>query len=190
MNIYWLDRSPVAGARYHSDLHLRMQIVILCQILCAVAWEWAPKYSAHNRYPRPSTSEYREGRRLITWTGQHALQYNAVWAIYSNLLSEYKQRTGREHSCGVFLHSLLHAPRITDLMPATGSLPPLCVSHRVEAALGMDEGWVPKTMDDIVLGYRMQYVLEHRDIAHWTNRGIPEWYRVLSGEFGLLGRVS
>lgn len=186
MNIFWLGSSPISSARFHNNKHLVKMIVELAQLMSTTVRIWSPKYAAHHGMYKSTHVNHP----CAVWVRSHAMHYRQTYALWYELMREYEYRYKKEHSCLRFALPFHNTPMDTDISDGSHRLPPLMVGNITKTALGWDEGWRPAHMVDIVYGYRVYYVLEKRHLAQWKDRPIPEWYRILSGEFGLLGKIS
>jgi hypothetical protein len=154
MNIFFLDRDPVAAAPMHTDKHVVKMVLETAQILSTVQHRYAPAGTVPWCY-KPS----HENHPSVRWAGDSVAHYRWTVQLGLALTAEYTYRYGRRHAC-------------TDLLEKLA----------VNFPLGMpDAGWVdpPQCMPDeykdtdAVSAYRRYYLGAKVASATWKHRPIP-----------------
>jgi hypothetical protein len=108
MNIFFVERDPLAAARSLCDKHVVKMTLETAQILSTVmGGPYKPTHAKH-----PST----------VWA---ATQPQWVYLHFLGLLSEYKHRYGRTHKCATIIHQL---PLLPPDQPWTD--PPQCMPEQ------------------------------------------------------------
>ncbi|HET58638.1 MAG TPA: hypothetical protein ENN35_09395 [Deltaproteobacteria bacterium] len=154
MNIFILDRNIRTCARYHADRHVVKMILESAQILCTIVSREGLESSyrpTHRNHP------------CVLWAGRSRENWLWLKELTLRLNDEYRYRFGRsdDHSSAVVVRDL-ECP----------SLPGGGLTEFVQA---MPEQY--RVPGDAVSAYRAYYVGEKSEIARWTRRRIPRWYR-------------
>lgn len=153
MNIFVLDRDPVAAAQMQFDRHVIKMVLETAQLLCAAFPEGAAPYK-RTHYNHPCGVWARASRDNFRWLATHGLA----------LADEYEFRYGKVHaSRGVILWCVEHLDEVT--FPAADLSP---------FALAMPDEY---KRPDAVEAYRTYYRQGKAAIARWgKNRPAPEWW--------------
>lgn len=155
MNIFFLDRDPVAAARLHSDQHVVKMVLETAQILCAVLHRYgieAPYRPTHARHPS------------VLWTGDSLRHWSWVRDLGLALGAEYTHRRGRVHASA-------------EIIAASPLLPPIPDKGWADPPQAMPDSY---RGPDPVAAYRAYYrgekaVFPGKGPATWTNRERPDF---------------
>ena len=151
MNIFVLDLDPVKAAQYQCDKHVVKMILETAQLLCSVYPDGeAPYKRTHYNHP------------CAVWTRESYINYQ--WLIEHGyaLCDEYKFRYNKEHKSRSVID---WCNKDTGIVP-----------HHIPTQF-------PECMPDqyktgnIVYSYRNYYMIEKRDIAKWSKRSQPDWWK-------------
>ena len=168
MNIFVLDKDPVAAAEMQCDKHIvKMPLETAQMMASAMRRQGAtdidmplnksgmPYGNAHPHHP--CTLWAGELRSNFRWLAKHGLA----------LCAEYTTRYGKVHACQ---QAILHMTRFEEYFPGKGS-----VRHSPFAQAMPDEFKMPNAID----AYRRYYLTDKAKIAKW-NRGrpAPDWWTV------------
>lgn len=96
MNIFFVDRDPVAAAQMLCDKHVVKMALETAQILSTVMG--GPYRPTHRNHPS------------VLWAAE---QPAWVFAHFEGLLAEYTHRYGRQHKCSTIIHQLPLLPEAT-----------------------------------------------------------------------------
>lgn len=153
MNLFVLDRDPVAAARAQCDKHVVKMPLETAQMLCAVLTALGvrtPYRATHTRHP------------CTLWVGE--TRENWAWAVEHGLAlaDEYARRYGKEHkSRAVIEWAAAHGER-----PGAGALTPF--------AQAMPDQYRDA---DPVVAYRAFYRAEKARFATWRAPATtPAWW--------------
>jgi hypothetical protein len=162
MNIFYVDRSPVAAAQALCDKHVVKMVLESAQIMCTVLdGKGIPaKYKATHRN-HPCTVWASKSRDNFNWLARHAL----------SLANEYEHRYGREHKSKAVILECMNNLDVASQDP------------NVEYFLNMGFSEPPLAMPEVckignaVDSYRNYYVTDKmKNIdCRWTNRTPPTW---------------
>lgn len=153
MNIFFLDKNPQTAAQYHCNKHVCKMILESAQLLSTshnVLGRGGPLRTTHINHP------------CNVWVRASDLHYKWLFALYVNLLEEYKLRYHKIHSYDKLVKSLIDP---ADNIPEGGWIdPPQCMPMQYKC-------------DDTVQAYRNYYIGEKASFARWTKRNIPSWFK-------------
>lgn len=155
MNIFFLDRDPVAAARLHSDQHVAKMVLESAQILCAALYRHgieAPYKPTHARHP------------CVLWAGDSLAHWRWTRSLGLALGDEYTHRWGKTHASAAIIANLPAHPALPELGWST---PPQAMPEAYRGA-------------DPVAAYRAYYAGEKSDFpgkgpARWTGRPRPDF---------------
>jgi hypothetical protein len=151
MNIFVLDSDPAVAATYHTDKHVRKMIVESAQMLS----------TAHQIINGPNPNVYKiayKNHPCTKWARESKSNYNWLFELFVNLLTEYYFRFNKHHKCSELVKHLKYVPNILkeELTPF---------------ALAMPDQY--KT-NDAVKSYRSYYIHEKNHLFYWTGN-IPKF---------------
>lgn len=153
MNIFFLDRDPVAAASYHCDKHVVKMIVETAQLLStALRLNGVDHDGLYKKthYNHPSAVWVRSSRKHYDWTLE----------LFEALCTEYTMRYGKIHATDIkaTLFTLF-----ADSIKGTGwTDPPQCMPDQYKNK-------------DTVVAYRDYYIGEKRSFAKWKTN-VPSWW--------------
>ncbi len=155
MNIFFLDRDPLAAARLHSDVHVVRMATETGQILCAALHRHglpAPWKPTHPRHPS------------VLWAGDSLAHWQWLRRLGLALCAEYTWRFGRSHGAAAVIAALPEAPPLPE---AGWTDPPQAMPDAYKGP-------------DAVAAYRAFYAAEkavfaRKGPAKWTRRRRPAW---------------
>jgi len=178
MNIFHLDKDPIAAAQMMCDKHVVKMIVEYAQLMST-----AHRVLDGELY----LDKTKNGRKIKRWkldgAAQERLLYKAshvnhpsnIWVRENNnnyrwlykhfkeLCKEYTRRYGKVHMTQEKLSSQLwFSPRNINQ-----------VGKMTEFAQAMPDDC---KMRDAVEAYRKYYIKEKSYMAKWTNRAVPNWF--------------
>jgi len=152
MNIFFLDRDPVAAAPMHTDKHVVKMILETAQILCTV----------HHRYGNNVPGLYKpthENHPSVRWAGDSREHYRWLARLGMALTAEYTYRYKKIHACSDLLFAL--ATHFPPTLVKTGWVdPPQCMPDEYKNS-------------DTVSAYRRYYAGAKVAGATWKYRPIP-----------------
>ncbi len=159
MNIFYLNRDPVAAAQMMCDKHVVKMILESAQMLSTAhrvldgdeyADEMGLYKMAHKNHP--STVWARSAMANYDWLGSHM---NA-------LMREYTYRYDKHHATERLKLALMRPPK--KISWSVGfTPPPQCMPDYCKA-------------DDTVSAYQTYYIVEKSDFATWKRRAKPGWF--------------
>lgn len=156
MNIFVLDTDPVKAAQMQCDKHVVKMILESAQLLCGIFPDGAPYKRTH--YNHPCSKWLRESPANYFWLIKHGLA----------LCNEYTYRYNKVHKssavivwCEKAAKDYIHFESIKskELTPFVKCMPD---EYKVE---------------DVVQSYRNYYRGAKKDIAVWTKRNQPDWWK-------------
>ena len=152
MNIFFLDSNPRKIAQYHCDKHVVKMILETAQLLCGVHWvcgSEAPYKLSHKNHP------------CSKWAREGDKNYEYLCEIGLALCDEYTYRYGKTHKSEAIIEWCANnIPKIP-----SGSTTP---------AMAMPDEY---KVNSVVESYRNYYIGAKADIAKWTKRETPEWFK-------------
>lgn len=153
MNVFYVDRDPVAAARSLCDKHVVKMMLEMPQLLCdAFPKGDAPYGQTHLNHP--SAVWARSGAENYDWLVRHGL----------TLCDEYRHRYGKDHRSEAVIQWCNFARFYIDLPDVPFWDPPQCVPPKCRE-------------DDTVESYRRYYFAEKSYLARWERgREAPSWY--------------
>jgi hypothetical protein len=156
MNIFYLDKDARLAAQYHNNKHCVKMIVESAQLLSTACREIGISdpilyKTTHKNHPS------------AVWTRSSVRHYIYTLELFAWLLYEYTYRYDKDHACSskldFFVDQLTH-------FPDNGWVdPPLCMPEECKT-------------DDVVQSYRNYYKMKKSHFCFWTNRDIPDWYKL------------
>lgn len=177
MNIFFLDQSPTLAAQYHCDKHVLKMILESAQLLST-----AHRVLDGEQGTRLSASGARlkdwvlpDQRQDLLYKATHVNHPCAIWCrastrnycwlydLFIALGEEYSYRYARTHLSIAKLREVLD--EYPDYMSPGGLTP------------------IPQAMpddckdSDPVIAYRNYYKTHKSEIATWTKRSVPDWYK-------------
>lgn len=161
MNIFYLDQYPTHAARYHCDKHVVKMILETAQLLCTAhrvldGDENVPPYfykKTHVNHP------------CAIWVRENTYNYEWTRELFQYLNEEYSTRYKKIHKCKtLFYPDLFSYPK--NIKYGKGKTP---------IPLAMPDDC--KVDNNPVLSYRRYYKRYKANIAKWTSRPIPYWWK-------------
>ena len=184
MNLFVLDKHPVVAAQLQCDKHVVKMIVESAQMLSTAhrmldgVMSTGPSKSG-KRISKKWTHPDPEMERVLykavhiqhpctVWTMKSNNNYTWHWIHFTALCEEYTHRYGKVHSTDTLLRDMLQQlPRNIPIDYLTNQ--PLAMKSNPECMFP----------NDIVGSYRAFYqTKQERFRMAWTNRPIPEWFKV------------
>jgi len=151
LNIFVLDRSPVAAARYHVDKHCVKQVLEVAQLLSTAIRLTGGDYGYKVSHPNHPCS---------IWARTTKANFGWLQHLGMELCWEYTHRYGKEHKSQPIIFD---APNNT--IP-DGALTPF--------AQAMPDEY---KHEDPVVAYRQYYAGAKSRMFAWKNRQEPEWLK-------------
>lgn len=172
-----MDQDPAKAAQYHCDKHVVKMILESAQLLCT-----AHRVLDGEQGVRLSKSGARlkdwilpDQRQEILYKATHVNHPCAIWArtstsnyawlylLFDALGEEYSYRYARKHASIERLSGILDDyPDMMD--PGSRTDPPQAMPDDCKVT-------------DTVTAYRNYYKTCKSEIATWTKRSVPDWYK-------------
>jgi len=176
MNRFVLHDNPSIAAQMHCDKHVVKMILEEAQMLST-----AHRVLDGKQYTDPQANRKIKRWRLnddrdnILYKATHVNHPCTLWSMQSDknyawgfnlfvaLLTEYKYRYRRNHACEKLKSYLEQYP--TNIK--------LGILTEFPQAMPMQYKQI-----NPVDGYRTYYIIDKKRFAKWSNRSIPDWFRV------------
>lgn len=172
-----MDQDPAKAAQYHADVHVVKMILESAQLLST-----AHRVLDRVQGVRLSKSGARlkdwilpdERQELLykathinhpcaIWTRASTSNYCWVYSLFVELGKEYSYRYARKHASIFKLEEILD--EYPDMMDPGGcTTPPQAMPDDCKVT-------------DTVTAYRNYYKTYKSEIATWTKRSVPDWYK-------------
>lgn len=156
MNIFFLDDDVTKCAQYHNDKHAVKMVLEYAQLLS----------TAHHVHDSPLIPHVYKKTHVnhpsAVWTRSSKSAYQYVLDLFEATALEYEYRYGKIHKTYAGYYDVFdeHNPCPDVPMPDKPLCMPVECCHQCP-----------------VTAYRNYYVTHKRDIAVWSKRPIPEWWR-------------
>lgn len=153
MNIFVLSDSIEEAAQFHCDKHIVKMPLESAQILCTCI---------HNKGALSPYKPTHRNHPCTLWANKNMTNFCWLTDFGEALCHEYTYRYGKVHKCLDVIRycrgfaSLFEDAELTQFIQA---MPDYC------------------KRDNPVEGYREYYIREKADIAKWTKREIPNWFK-------------
>lgn len=189
MNIFYLDKDPIAAARFQCNKHVVKMALETAQILSTVHYILRTDYITG---PHPLYKPTHVNHPCVKWAASSLLNYS--WLLKHGLAlgDEYSHRfDGRYHKSMLVMTSMqdweednweefsskFSSHDFTD--------PPLCMPAECKVRI-VDGKLLP---NDPVAAYREYYAVKWGRITmQWTERRMPGWlYAILDAKFKAQG---
>ena len=157
MNIFVLDKNPRIAAQMHCDKHCVKMILETAQMLS----------TAHRVYDTPQAEKVYKQAHLnhpcTKWVRESKDNYSWAWALYYELLLEFKKRRGKPHKSGELIQYLAHIPY---------EVPSMGLTPFAQAMPDEYKGSCP------VEAYRAYYMGDKAAMAAWNwGTPAPDWFK-------------
>ena len=176
MNIFYLDHEPRVCAQMHNDKHTVKMILEYAQLLSTAhrVLDGNVSVGLSSSGRKKTIYTLPDHRNNILYSATHINHPSAVWvrqsrqnyhwlfALWYELMDEYKYRYGKVHACSRLYDSLYDAPKNIADAPFTEPTPAM-----------PDELKVP---GDSIKSYRQYYNIGKTHLAKWKNRPVPHWF--------------
>lgn len=189
MNIFCLDYDPEIAARYHCNAHVVKMIVESAQMLSTAhrlldgsmtIVPYVTKKGKHRKKKVWTLHDSREdtlykvahpSHPSTKWTMMAALNYDWHYFLFVALCDEYTFRYNKIHKTDSLLRSILSARPNNIVRGESNDIVPF--------ALAMKSNTECQDLSDPVGSYRKFYKTKQaRFKMLWTNRPIPNWFKV------------
>lgn len=178
MNVFFLDTDPIKAAQYHADKHVVKMILESAQLLSTahrvldgtIGTKLSKSGARLKDYTLPDSvrqdSLYKASHvnhPCAIWC--HATTGNYRWLhdLFVALGKEYSYRYQKQHASIEALDWLLDVEP-DFIMHGAFEMPPQAMPDDCKTT-------------DTVAAYRNYYMTHKRDIAVWTKRSVPDWYK-------------
>jgi len=176
MNIFYLSNHTNLCAQMHCDAHVRKMVIEYPQLLSTahrvLDGEMYYGLTKNNRKIKRwlmDTPQMESGLMKAShvnhpsaiWTRSSNNNYNWLFALWIDLLKEYRYRYGKPHACEGYVELLRTPPK---------NIP---VGYKTQPTQAMPDD-VKNTCS--VMAYRDYYNKYKQHLASWKNRPVPEWY--------------
>jgi hypothetical protein len=189
MNIFALDIDTQIAAQMHVSSHTTKMCIEYPQLLSTAhrVLDGTEKTIISDSGRKKKIWELTDDKNDHLYLATHVNHPSAIWArqtdknyqwlydLWVNLLSEYTYRYGKVHACSKLVPYLKEHPKNIPIGEFTGPTP------------AMPDEYIIK--GDSVASYRNYYVRGKRHLAKWegkvNSRDVPLWYRDGTLEVGL-----
>lgn len=172
MNYFKLDYDIALNAKYHCDKHVVKMCTEYAQLLSTAhrVLDGTPYYATTQsgrriqRYKHDNEMLYKAthvNHPTAQWVRRSVHNYNELFTLWTNLLSEYTVRYNKIHKCAQLIEHVRTPPSNIGNDPYTQppqAMPDDC-KHK-----------------DVVQAYREYYHKYKNHIANWIT-GAPKWYQ-------------
>jgi hypothetical protein len=159
MNIFYLDRDPIAAAQQHCDKHVVKMVLETAQLLSTAHWlQGEAGYAERHGLYKPTHAKHPSA----IWVRDCAGNYDWTFALLCALCDEYRHRYGRQHATERLLMPLSEVPAKLDYRGRFVP-PPQCMPEEFKRP-------------DAVSAYRAYYQGAKAAFARWTKRTTPDWF--------------
>lgn len=175
MNIFYLSDSTKTCAEYHVDRHVVKMCIEYAQLLSTAhrvldGTEYFDKTVNGRKIIRWILPDERESLLMKSthqrhpsalWCRESKRNYQWLYNLWKDLLSEYTYRYGKVHACA----------RLSEILAS----PPKNISEDkfTEPTPAMPDNY--KVLNDSVQSYRNYYLGDKTRMFSWKNRNIPFW---------------
>lgn len=156
MNIFYLSNDPRLCAEYHCNKHVVKMILESAQLL-STSHHVLDGHLAPKEIYKPT----HKNHPCAIWARSSKGNYDWLYVLWRELMSEYKFRYYRTHACERLIKFLKKHPYNI----ANGKF--------VEPPKAMPDQF---KVDNVVQSYINYYKGAKADFAKWTNRKPPEWF--------------
>ena len=180
MNIFYLSNSTTKCAEYHVDRHVTKMCIEYAQLLSTAhrlldGTEYFDKTSNNRKIKRWMLPDERESLLMKSthpkhpsaiWCRESKENYQWLYNLWKDLLSEYTYRYGKNHACS----------RLLDVL----ATPPINIANKpfTEPTPAMPEEC--KVPGDALQSYRNYYVMNKSHLWSWkgkiNKRTEPNWF--------------
>jgi len=177
LNIFYLDENPKICAEMHLDKHVVKMIIEYAQLMSTAhrVLDGEHYYGLSKngrkiaRWKHPDDS--MELNLMIAchvnhpsaiWTRQSDKNYDWLFSLFQNLLSEYTHRYGKIHAVAAREPYLCRIPQNIPKVEFT------------QPTLAMPDDC--KMLNDSISSYRKYYIERKQHFAKWTKREVPSWF--------------
>lgn len=175
MNVFYLDHNPRQCAEFHCDKHTVKMIVEYAQLLSTAhrvcdGDQHDGVRSSGRRYKTWLLTDNREhtlyrathiNHPSAAWVRQSSKNYDWLYVLWRELMSEYTFRYNRRHACEKLVKPLSRLPY--NIPQGIFTQPPPAMPDHC------------KVPGDSIQSYRNYYILEKASFATWK-REIPTWF--------------
>lgn len=157
MNIFVLDTDVVKCAQYHLDKHCVKMILESTQLLNNALIKHDASYV-------PVYKQTHKNHPASIWSAESVANFDWLIGMSLSLSNEYTFRYGKRHKCQSIIEGFRDSS--SRLKIPSGDMTPfkLCMPEIYHT-------------DDAVRSYRLYYKGDKSDIAKWTKREIPNWWK-------------
>jgi hypothetical protein len=179
LNIYIVSGDPREAAKFLCDVHVGKALTMSAHILCTVSHHWRNQTEVlrisdelegtSDKLPgwaEPPLPPSNQDHPCVLWARGH---YDNFWWLTKHameLVSEFKFRFAEEHRLAEVIR---WCARAAAPPPMTG------LGSSVTPFAQVMPDWIRS--DNPVHSYRLFYALEKADIAKWTRRREPPWWK-------------
>lgn len=182
MNIFFFNKDPKICALQHCDKHCVKMIVEYAQLLSTAHrvldgyLEIRPsKTFRKQKYYKLMKQDFESTLYKAThinhpsskWVRQSDTNYRWLFLLWLNLLEEYTNRYGREHSCAKLIPYLKHIPTNINKLNFTNPWRAMPDEFKLDKHV---ENYCERS-------YQFYFNSTKQHIAKWKHGIIPEWYK-------------
>ena len=181
MNIFYLHNDPKTCAEMHVDKHCVKMILEYAQLLSTAHrvidgeefWDKTAngrKIKRWRMYLDSMEQNLYKATHInhpsAVWARQSHANYNWLYVLWRELMSEYKFRYMKSHACEKLIPYLSKVPhRIDKDKPFTEPTPAMPDTYKVAG--------------DSIQSYKNYYLNDKQRMFSWKNRSVPEWIQKL-----------
>lgn len=176
MNIFYLHNDTERCAEQHVDKHVVKMILEYAQLLStahrvldgtivsglSASGRKKKSYALFDDRDSVLYSATHINHPSAIWVRQSDKNYDWLFEMYQDLMSEYTYRYGKVHACSRLESALARLPKNIPQGPftePTPAMPEYC-----------------KVAGDSIKSYRNYYINEKQRMAQWRSRSTPEWF--------------
>lgn len=176
MNIFYLDNDPKTCAEMHVDKHCVKMILEYAQLLSTAhrvldGTQFVSTNKTGRRQTRYVLPDNRDSVLYVSthvnhpssiWVRQSEANYNWLYVLWRELMSEYKYRYMKTHACEKLILHLRKLPyKIDRNKPFTEPTPAMPEEYKVPG--------------DSIQSYKNYYLGDKQRMFSWKNRLPPIW---------------
>ena len=160
MNIFFLDSDPKKCAEQHCDKHVVKMILESAQLL-STAHHVLCESADYDYLPKDIYKPTHKNHPSAIWARTTDGNYNWLYVLWRELMSEYKYRYMKTHACERLIKPLGWLPSNIERGPFTPPPKAMPDEYKVE---------------DTIQSYKNYYNGAKASFAKWTGRNAPEWF--------------
>lgn len=176
MNIFYLSNDPRGCAEMHNDKHVVKMILEYAQLLSTAhrvldGTELIGYSKTGRRQKRYVLSDSRDSvlysathinHPSAVWVRQSDKNYDWLYVMWRELMSEYTYRYGKVHACERLEKQLSRLPYNIPKGEFTEPTPAMPDDYKIDG--------------DAIQSYHNYYINDKHKMSRWTDRPMPLWF--------------